>query len=130
MNVKIADLMSSSVVTVEPHHTVSHVRALFEKHGFHAVPVVDCEDHPVGIVTTLDLVFAKSDESPVKTLLKSKVWTIPQYNGPHQAARLMRKHRVNHVVVTHEKKIVGILSSFDLLQLVEERRFVMKNAPA
>ena len=42
----------------------------------------------------------------------------------------MRKHRVNHVIVTHEKKIVGILSSFDLLQLVEEHRFVMKNAPA
>ena len=35
-------------------------------------------------------------------------------------------HKVNHVVVTHEKKIVGILSSFDLLKLVEEHRFTMK----
>ena len=130
MNVKIADLMTTGVVTVEPHHTVSHVRALFEKHSFHAVPVVDSDGHPVGIVTSLDVAFAKSDDSPVSSMLSGKVWTIPQYNGPHQAARLMRKHRVNHVIVTHEKKIVGILSSFDLLQLVEEHRFVMKNAPA
>lgn len=130
MNVTIADLMTTHVVTVQPHHTVAHVRKLFEKNGFHSVPVVDSEGHPVGIVTTLDLVFAKSDDSPVSSLLSGKVWTIPQYNGPHQAARLMRKHRVNHVVVTHEKKIVGILSSFDLLELVEDHRFTMKNAPA
>lgn len=130
MNVKIADLMTASVVTVAPHHTVGHVRALMEKHGFHAAPVVDTDDHPVGIVTSLDIAFAKSDDSPVSGMLSGKVWTIPQYNGPHQAARLMRKHRVNHVVVTHDKKIVGILSSFDLLQLVEDHRYVAKNAPA
>ena len=127
MNIKIADLMSKAVVTVEPHHTVGHVRALFEKHKFHALPVVDSEGHPKGIVTTLDLVFADSDQSPVSSMLSGKVWTIPQYNGPHEAARLMRKHHVNHVVVTHEKQIVGILSSFDLMQLVEDHRFTMKN---
>jgi hypothetical protein len=33
-------------------------------------------------------------------------------------------------VVTHEKKVVGILSSFDLLKLVEEHRWVPKNPPS
>ena len=41
----------------------------------------------------------------------------------------MRNHRIHHVVVTHEKKVVGILSAFDLLKLVEDHRFVMKSAP-
>jgi hypothetical protein len=31
--------------------------------------------------------------------------------------------------VTHEKAIVGILSSFDLLKLVEEHRFIAKPGP-
>jgi signal-transduction protein with cAMP-binding, CBS, and nucleotidyltransferase domain len=41
----------------------------------------------------------------------------------------MRNHNLHHVVVTDEKKIVGLLSSFDFLRLIEEHRFVMKNAP-
>jgi signal-transduction protein with cAMP-binding, CBS, and nucleotidyltransferase domain len=57
------------------------------------------------------------------------VYTIPQYNDVHRAARLLRNHRIHHVEVTHEQAVVGILSSFDLLALVEEHRFVMKNAP-
>jgi hypothetical protein len=32
-------------------------------------------------------------------------------------------------VVTHEKKVVGLISSFDLMKLVEGKRFTMKNAP-
>ena len=33
------------------------------------------------------------------------------------------------VVVTDERKVVGILSAFDLLKLVEDHRFQMKQAP-
>ncbi len=33
------------------------------------------------------------------------------------------------VVVTEENKVVGLVSSFDLLRLVEDHRFVMKNPP-
>ncbi|CAN5546300.1 hypothetical protein BH24ACT22_BH24ACT22_08740 [soil metagenome] len=41
----------------------------------------------------------------------------------------MRNRRIHHVVVTEEKKVVGVLSSFDLLKLVEQHRFVMKPGP-
>ena len=34
-----------------------------------------------------------------------------------------------HLVVTHEKEVVGIISSFDLLKLVEDKRFVAKAGP-
>ena len=57
------------------------------------------------------------------------VITIPEYNDASAAARVMRNHKIHHVVVTKEKEIVGIISSFDLLQLVEDHRFVMKGAP-
>ena len=32
-------------------------------------------------------------------------------------------------MVTEAKQVVGILSSFDLLRLVEDHRYVAKNAP-
>ena len=128
MNVKISDLMSKRVIQVNPHHSVARVRRLMTKNRLHAVPVVDTDDHPVGIVSTIDLLSAK-DETPVSKVMTEQVFTIPQYNDVYLAARLMRKHHIHHVVVTHEKAVVGILSTFDLLGLVEDHRFVMKPAP-
>ena len=55
---------------------------------------------------------------------------MPAYNDVSAAARVMRKHRIHHVVVTHEKSVVGIISSLDLLKLVEGHRFTAKKAPA
>ena len=42
---------------------------------------------------------------------------------------MMRNHRIHHAVVTDETKVVGVLSSFGLLKLVEEHRWVPKNPP-
>lgn len=128
MNAKISDLMSERVIHARPHHSVEHVRGLMERNHLHAVPVVDGDDHPVGIVSSFDLMTPK-DGTPVNKVMTERVYTIPQYNDVHLAARLMRKHKIHHVVVTHEKAIVGILSSFDLLKLVEDHRFVMKPGP-
>jgi CBS domain-containing protein len=61
--------------------------------------------------------------------MSENVHKLPAYNNVDVAARVMRKHKIHHVVVTHEKKVVGILSTFDLLKLVEDHRFVMKSAP-
>ncbi len=61
--------------------------------------------------------------------MTKNVLTIPKYSSIHIAARIMRNHNIHHLVVTHEKKIVGVLSSFDLLALLEKHRFVSKNAP-
>ena len=61
--------------------------------------------------------------------MSNVVYVVPQYDDVSIAARVMRNHRIHHVVVTHEKKIVGILSAFDLLKLVEDHRFSMKNPP-
>lgn len=128
MNAKIADLMSKHVIHAQPHHSVAHVRDLMTRNHLHAVPVVDSEDQPVGIVSTVDLMSPK-DNTPVSSIMSERVYTIPQYNDVHHAARLMRNHRIHHVVVTHDKSVVGMISSFDLLRLVEDHRFVMKPGP-
>lgn len=128
MNIKIADLMSKRVIQAQPHHSVAHVRGLMTRNRLHAVPVVDSDGQPVGIVSTFDLMSAK-EATPVSKVMTERVYTIPQYNDVHQAARAMRKHQIHHIVVTHEKAVVGIISSFDLLRLVEKHRFVSKPSP-
>ncbi len=126
MSVKVADLMTENTITAQPHHSIAHVRKLMETNHIHAIPIQGPDGEAAGIVSAKDLAADHKENSPVSRVMTEKVYTIPQYNGVHQAARLMRKHRVNHVVVTHEQKIVGILSSFDLLKLVEDHRYEEK----
>ena len=127
---KIDDLMARRVITAQRHHTVEHVRQMMTRNRVHAIPIVDAEGGAAGIVTTADMVAAKGDGSPVSHVMSERVFTVPAYNDVHVAARIMRKHRIHHVVVTHEKKVVGMISSFDLLRLVEDHRFIAKSAPS
>lgn len=129
MNVKINDLMVEQVVTAQLHQTVKHVRGMMKRNKVQAIPVVDGDEQPVGIVSATDMLGEPSDGAPISQLMTRKVYSVPQYDDVHVAARIMRNHKIHHVLVTHEQKLVGILSSFDLLKLVEDHRFVMKNAP-
>lgn len=130
MNVKIKDLMAERVITARPHHTVEHLRGLMARNHINAVPIVGPEEEAVGIVTAANLVAELEASSPISTLMTERVFTVPAYNDVHVAARIMRKHKIHHVVVTHEHQVVGIISSFDLLELVESHRFVAKNPPS
>ena len=129
MSVKVEELMSRSVVTTEPHKSIDHVRGMIGKSKVSAIPVVNTDGEPVGIVSSTDLMPELNGSSPISSLMTEKVYTIPKYDDVSIAARVMRNHRIHRVVVTHEKKVVGILSAFDLLKLVEEHRYVAKNAP-
>jgi CBS domain-containing protein len=129
MNVKVIELMSASVVTAQPHQSIEHVRKMLDNNAISAVPVVNTERHPVGIVSATDLAHELTPGAPVSSIMTEKVYTIPQYEDVSIAARVMRNHGIHRVVVTHEQQVVGILSAFDLLKLVEEHRFVAKNAP-
>ena len=121
--------MTKSVIAAQPHQSVEYVRNMLEKNSISAVPVVDSNGHPVGIVSSTDLVRELKPSSPISQIMTEKVYTVPQYDDTSIAARVMRNHKIHRVVVTHEKQVVGMLSAFDLLELVESHRYVAKNAP-
>jgi acetoin utilization protein AcuB len=130
MNVTIDELMVKNVVSAQPHHTAGHLRSLIEKHGFHIIPIVGPDNEPVGVVSSSDLIRGDHKEgTPASSIMTKEPYCVNQYDGPHIAARVMRNRKIHHVLVTHEKSLVGIVSAFDLLKLVEEHRYVAKNAP-
>ena len=129
MNVKVEDIMSRSVITTEPHKSIDHVRGMMEKNKVSAIPVVNTDGEALGIVSATDLVPELNGSSPISKLMTDKVYTVPKYDDVSIAARVMRNHHIHRVVVTHEQKVVGVLSTFDLLKLVEDHRYVAKNAP-
>lgn len=131
MNTKIADLMVEKVMTATRHQTIGHVREVMATHAVSCMPVVNPDGEPLGIVTSTDLLnCGHAEAAPVSGVMSKGAYSVPQYADPSMAARIMRNHHVHHVLVTHEGELVGIVSAFDLLRLVEDHRFVMKNAPS
>jgi CBS domain-containing protein len=129
MSVKVEELMTRSVITTQPHQSVEHVRNMLENNSISAVPVVDSDGHPIGIVSLTDLAQELKPGAPISKIMTEKVYTVAQYDDTSIAARVMRNHKIHRVVVTHEQQVVGMLSAFDLLKLVESHRYVAKNAP-
>lgn len=121
--------MVKSVITTMPHKTVGHAQSIMAKNRVKSIPIVDSEMAVKGIITSTDMLNGTSEATPVSHVMIKDVYTIPAYSDVHIAARMMRNHKINHLVVTDEKKIVGVLSAHDLLKLVEDHRFVMKNPP-
>lgn len=127
MKVKIQDLMSKNVVTAQPHQTVATIKEKMAKHKLTSIPVVSTENEPVGVVSAADIVVVEKAGMPISNIMTEKVYTIPDYDDVSVAARIMRNHKIHHLMVTKDRGLIGIISSFDLLKLVEGHRFEMKN---
>jgi acetoin utilization protein AcuB len=57
-SVKVADIMTTELVTVSPLHTLQDVMLLFDQHRFGAIPVIDEKGILVGIISVRDLLRA------------------------------------------------------------------------
>ena len=129
MNVKILELMSSNVITAQPHQTVGQLKEKMAKRSLSSVPVVSPDNIPVGVVSASDILATEKEGTAISNIMTEKVYTIPEYEDVSVAARMMRNHKIHHLIVTQEQKVVGVISSYDLLKLIEGHRFIMKNPP-
>jgi len=129
MTVKVQDLMSNNVITAQAHQTVGQIKGKMTNRSLSNVPVVSADNTPIGVVSTSDLLATEKEDTPISNIMTEKVYTIPEYEDVSVAARMMHNHKIHHLIVTQEQKVVGVISSFDLLKLIEGHRFVMKNAP-
>lgn len=121
MPVAVAHVMTRQVVFAAPDHTVAHVRELMAEKHIHALPVVAQNRQVRGIVTTADVARQLDDAMPVSQVMSASVVTVSAADRASDAARLMRKHHVHHLIVTDGTTVVGIVSTFDLLRLIEEK---------
>jgi CBS domain-containing protein len=117
---KVADLMAVDVIVAKPAEAVGTIQDLMHAHNIHSLPIVDDENHLVGVITSTDLVPGFSQTIPVSRIMSTEVHTLSPVDDVSTAARMMTEQRLHHIVVTEGKKVVGIISSLDLLRLVEE----------
>ena len=90
MNVKVKDLMVKSVITTMPHKSIGHARTIMANNNIKSIPIVDNEMNVKGIITSTDILNDNSENTPVSSVMITKVYSVPAYSDVHIAARVMR----------------------------------------
>jgi CBS domain-containing protein len=122
MPATVRDLMAPAVVSVGPDDTIETARSLMHAHDVHALPVVGEQEEPVGILTSTDLAVDLPSTLPVARVMTRALVEIASDAAPETAARTMTERHIHHLVVTDQRRLVGVLSALDLLHLVRPSR--------
>ncbi|WP_405890954.1 CBS domain-containing protein [Streptomyces sp. NBC_01527] len=122
---RVFDLMTPTVVSVQRGTTFKEIARLLDEFDITAVPVVDEDDRPVGVVSEADLLRSRSSRGRANTAVDlmnhPAITAAPEWNVV-RAARVMEKHKIKRLpVVDGEGRLIGVLSRSDLLQLFLRR---------
>ena len=106
--------MSSRVVSVEPKVSLDAARRLLEGNGVRQLPVVH-DGLLVGIISDRDLRAAAADAATVEDVMTRDPITIEPSRSVDEAARILRRAKVNALPVVDGDRLEGILSTADVL---------------
>lgn len=131
MTQRARDLMNAPVMTVESDTPLVDATRLFVDEELHGAPVVGKGGRLVGYLSTSDLLRAIDDEQDrptaegpklrVADAMEIRVFTVPEDAPISEVAALLRAASVHRVIVMREETPVGMISSLDLLTLLEDR---------
>lgn len=132
-NSKIADVMTSKVISIQPRDTMDKVDQIFETNAIHHIPVVE-EDQVVGMISKSDYyqilhgftlfkapVSKTYNEAVLRSLLVREVMTkqvacLGAEDSLAKAADYFRENLFHAIpIVDKSGKLIGILSTYDLL---------------
>src|SRR3972149_2283575 len=145
------DVMTTQVVTVSLDAPVAEIAKQLVQRRISAVPVVDADGRPVGIVSEGDLMrrpetggerhpswwlalvaeaetqdreYVKSHGGRARDVMTRDLVTVTEEASLEEIATLLEKHRIKRVPVVREGKLVGIVSRANLLQGIVARQCV------
>jgi len=115
----VQDVMTRALITVKLSTTALQVAKMMAEGGIGAVFVQD-DGNPVGIVTDRDFATRVSAnnlpfDSPVGKIMSSPLITINHNEPISSAAERITSKKIRKLAVTENGKIVGILTSTDLV---------------
>jgi len=84
------------------------------------IVIVDARQRPVGIFTERDLLRAMPAVdlgAPIARLMVPEPLSLPAHTPSYEAALMMVEHRIRHVLVTDEERLIGVVSERALFSL-------------
>ena len=148
---RASDVMTPTVVTVDPEMTIQQLANLLSDRGISGAPVVDAAGTLLGIVSEGDLLhraelgterhterrhswwlrhfaaaeareYAKSHGRLVKDIMTTHVATITEEASLAEVATLLEKRRIKRVPVMRDGRVVGIVTRSNLVRALAAAR--------
>lgn len=142
--VRVSDIMNRNVICLIESMTIEQVASIFNKRGISGAPVVHyLSKNLLGVVTMSDIILHIFDEKvttsfhntelaetlyqqdtlailekPVKEIMRSNIIIVSPDTSIQEACNLMSENNIHRVVVTRNKKVRGILTSFDIVRFL------------
>lgn len=130
----VRDIMSRAVKTVRPSSTVKEAVEKMNKFGIGSVVVVE-GDRPLGIITERDILRRvveggmEPSVAKAKDVMSAPLITIPEGATAEEAARLMGERGIKKLPVVSGGRLVGIVTSTDLIRHTPEFCSLMRLQP-
>lgn len=120
----VKQIMSNSIVSVDSSVTATNAAKMMEDTGVGAVVVLE-NNLPVGIVTDRDFAIKITAHSypidtPVRRIMSSPLISIDSNSDLWIASDLMSSRNVRKLPVIDDDKVVGILTSSDLVKHIAD----------
>ncbi|MFE1270163.1 CBS domain-containing protein [Streptomyces sp. NPDC058758] len=113
---KVGGVMTDDVVSAVPDTSFRDVAKLLAEHDISGLPVVDADDHVVGVVSESDLLARRA--LTARDVMSAPAVTVHAEEAAADAARLMVRRGVERLpVVDEEERLVGIVTRRDLLRV-------------
>lgn len=129
------DIMTRNVITVAPNVSIRRLIQLLQKEEITGAPVVDENDNLVGIVSEGDILQAvdrlvsvyvslenarawKGEHNWVDGIMTRKVITVGEDDPLAHVCAVMSEHHIHRVPVVRGRRVVGIISSMDILRVL------------
>lgn len=115
--------MTKKVFTVNPSDSVRKAIKIMDQRNIGSL-IVEENNEPVGIITERDVirrVLIKNkdlDVTLVKSIMTPKVFAVEVTSTFVEVTKLMFKNNLRRVVVLKDKKIVGILTAYDVVRFM------------
>lgn len=128
--VKISTLMTTQLVTVTIHTPVAVALGLLTKHNIHHLPVLDPEQKLVGMLSHAD--FLKLPDRgaglhTVREIMSTHLAKLEPTDTIRTAANLFALNKFHALPVVEEERLVGILTTLDLIRLIDEEQIRLED---
>ena len=108
--------MINAPVTIRPNMTVKDAQKLMADYKIGGIPVIDGENHLIGIITNRDLRFEKDMDKLVEAIMtKDNLITTNRETGLAEAEEILQLHKIEKLPVVDDKgHLVGLITYKDI----------------
>lgn len=130
----VSDIMSKNPFSLNEEDEILILEEVLELEKIHYVPVINKKNEVVGILTHRDflamLVSLKKEtlkqKVKVSDVMKRNIQTIEAEESLISAAERFYKNKIGSLLVVSDKKLVGIITPFDLLKLFNQKDLFLR----